>query len=119
MVPYCYLPLADPKTDIRLMELLPGDARDTVRIKIFLAPLKPQTPRGQRLPLQAVRDQLPPGWNAHETLQGRFLFFSSTVGHTWAPQNSDTQNTIDEVAPSQEDGAQEPAFEALSYVWGS
>jgi hypothetical protein len=113
-VPYSYLPLADPNTDIRLMVLLPGDSGDPIRVEIFHAPLKPQTQRRPRLTLQEIRDKLPPGWGAHETLQGTFLFFKPTVGYTWTPPDPDMK-----MPPNQEDCAQEPAFEALSYQWGS
>lgn len=62
-----------------------------------------------------MRATLPPGWEVHETLEGRYLFQEKSSGHTsWVHPDAEFARHHYEWWP----GAH-PSYEAISYVWGS
>ena len=66
---YEYSPLPDPTRDVRLVELLPANFDDDVRIRIHYSTLTPP-PKGPgwREELHEVRKDLPKGWEVFQTV---------------------------------------------------
>jgi len=124
MAPYQYLPLTDGSVDIRLVTLLPGNFDDDIRLKISHAPLiRPVETIQQKMTLKELKKTIPPHCRVFENLEGRFIFQQEdedgygTNSWTHPDLNFDQQRYF----PSPDDSASrfEPAFEALSYCWGS
>ena len=117
---YCYTPLSDKATDIRLITLLPGNFDDPITIQIHHVPLiVPITRESKRLEISRLRETLPSGWRVYETLEGRYLFVSEeSWDYTWThPEESLDKSCYEPAAPSP--CITEPVYEALSYTWGS
>lgn len=117
---YTYSPLEKETQEIRLIKLLPGISNEPLHINLTATPLLlPQPKTLRRLSLVALRSTLPDGWEAHETLEGRYVFHCSQSDEvTWDHPDPDfdaelydTEREIDDQKPS-------PCYEALSYVWG-
>jgi len=115
---YQYSELADPAKDIRLLELLPGQYDDALRIRIIHETLVKKTAiANERMSLRELREVISPhGWTAYETLEGRFVFSDSQQDHHW-------ECPVLDIPPSrwqlQEDEHNyHPRYEALSYMWG-
>jgi hypothetical protein len=114
---YCYSPLANPTDDIRVLELLPGDFDDDVRIRIHHHTVTPPAPADDgRWSLAEIRDTVPDGWAVVENPEGRYLFASGKT-MTWEHPVAGVDRAQYELPDTPPRG--EPAFEALSYVWGS
>jgi hypothetical protein len=119
---YQHFPLADPLRDIRLVELLPAEFGDELRLRIFHAPLcEAATPEDNRLALAQLRKLLPEQWLVHTTVEGRYIFENHHhQGHgswQWACPAKDV-SPLSYLHPK--DGAEDlqPRYEALSYTWG-
>lgn len=66
---YEYCPLPDPQRDVRLVELLPADFDEDIRIRIHYATLMPPPEgEGMRVTLAEVVKDLPAGWEAFQTV---------------------------------------------------
>ncbi|KAK0641412.1 heterokaryon incompatibility protein-domain-containing protein [Cercophora newfieldiana] len=121
--PYVYTKLVEPATEIRLVTLLPSDVHDDpVRVSIGHHSLvEPSAPASasQRPTLIQVRKTTPKGWTAHETLDGRFVFHNrDRAVATWT--HPDPANSLQLCQEAEEPKAHAgPAYEALSYTWGS
>lgn len=117
---YQYMPLQDEQRDIRLFDLFPGDFDDELRISIYQSHL-PQPPTSEqryewdRLSLADLARTLPEGWEIHETLSGRYIFWQrSTNLTTWVhPDRQVTRESYEWWV-----GAR-PSYEAISYTWGT
>jgi len=122
--PYTYSKLDKAKQEIRLLSLQPSPSLDEpIRITITHVPfIVDDRELPARPKLDEVRRNLPYGWAACETLEGRLLFGHYHSGQnkwmsTWKCPEGQT-----ELLPYLHDAPNEtcePAFEALSYTWGS
>lgn len=122
---YRYSDLQDPKYDIRLVTILPGDGSEDLHVRIWhdrLETSRVDPPPG-RLSLEEPRESRPPGWNVTETLEGRYMFHRLDDSGDW-------QTTWDHWDPHVDKAAYAPLdpqrtvctsaqFHALSYVWGT
>ncbi|KAK0657837.1 heterokaryon incompatibility protein-domain-containing protein [Cercophora newfieldiana] len=121
--PYRYRPLANPGRDIRLLNLMPGQPEDPIRISIFHTTLsdEPQPKRPPtRLPIAEIKAKLPRRWKVEETIEGRYIFNGGrnrAKRWQWEFPNDDLDpslyNTSDDDIP-----CFQPHYEALSYTWG-
>ncbi|RYP36002.1 hypothetical protein DL767_003569 [Monosporascus sp. MG133] len=116
-----YKPLDPSTNDIRLVTILPGEFDDPIKIEISHAELVPPAhdDKPKRLSLKEIRETLPKGWKARETLEGRVIFSESVSSSiTWIhPDPTFSREAYDPVA--QEDDQPKLRYEALSYTWGS
>ncbi|KAF5543892.1 heterokaryon incompatibility protein [Fusarium mexicanum] len=122
--PYRYRALESP-LHIRLIHLMPGELDEDIRLRISHELLRqPEQPRSLRLPRKYLQRTLPPGWQVFETIEGRFIFRSESDDasseengpiHTWRHPDPTIDPALYEL-PSLHPA--QPAFEALSYVWG-
>ncbi|KAJ4390436.1 hypothetical protein N0V85_007218 [Neurospora sp. IMI 360204] len=124
MASYHYLPLAEPKKDIRLIDLLPGHRADDIIVSIRHASLTPSPPKKAVNPsLKELEKTLPPGWWARENLEGRRLFIRPIAPYNWFATWKHPDAMFG--PESQEEDAVESSptcsldYDALSYVWGS
>jgi hypothetical protein len=113
-----YSPLRDPERDIRLVELLPGECEDDIRVNIhqatLSAPAKKETPR---MSVTQVQQTLPPGWRVTETNIGKYIFDTYDDGCTqWTHPDPNFDHYKYALGP---ENITEPKFEAISYAWGS
>lgn len=122
---YVYSPLADPRLDIRLLELQPGAYDDEIHIVIYHTALDPSSKKQQpdRISLEEVRRSLPNEWRAYETYDHRYVFCTGhgeSVRTAWEHPDPGYQGAVSHHGFEYDDLHEEwPAFEALSYVWGS
>ncbi|KAI9780886.1 MAG: hypothetical protein M1839_006513 [Geoglossum umbratile] len=107
---------------IRLLDLHPGNEQDEIRFTLKHVPLvAPSRVERKRLTTSDLQNTLPPGWVTEETSQYhyRFIFEDANENTTWVHPAPDCDPSLwqelEELPPS---GFQ-PAFEALSYTWGS
>ncbi|RYO91805.1 hypothetical protein DL764_008230 [Monosporascus ibericus] len=118
---YQYNPLNPSTNDIRLVTILPGEVDDPIKVEITHAELVPPAHDNnpKRLSLKEIRETLPEDWSAHETLEGRVIFWDSVDSYsTWThPDPTYSREAYDPV--SREDGQPKLRYEALSYTWGS
>lgn len=119
---YQYTPLQDASRDIRLVELLPGNHEDVIKIAIHHVSLMEtdKTLKGDlRSSLEELQATLPPNWEVFRNLQGRIIFANkdddSETSWTHPSPHFDMSNY--ELAPKE--NTFEPKYEAISYVWGS
>jgi hypothetical protein len=131
---YEYSPLREPERDARLVELLPGQFDDDVRIRIHHVTLTPPPEGGGwRVDLAQVRSDLPSGWEAFQTMSEfaicdvvglyrtqlvdrRYFFRNMETGKVqWEHPNPNFHRRKYELPPK--DGSF-PPYETLSYVWG-
>lgn len=120
---YAYSPLSDPARNIRVIELLPGNHNDDVRIRIKEVTLEgpnAQEPSG-RLLLEELRATIPQDTNCRvrETTDGRFFFTFKRDGkrlRSWIHPSPNFDRTKYFFPEPVRHG--EPMFEALSYAWG-
>jgi hypothetical protein len=121
---YVYSKLDDANCEIRLVTLLPSpNFEDPIRITISHVLLDPPsyTPKPP-VDEKAIKRELPEGWEAVETLEGRVLyqyFDDKDIRRTTWTHPTPHRNTIP--IPSEPDDCPsfEPTYEALSYTWGS
>ncbi|KAI1410744.1 HET-domain-containing protein [Hypoxylon sp. FL1857] len=124
MIRYKYTPLESPSRDIRLVTILPGKFDDPIRVKITHAQLDPpvQEDKPKRMSLKEIRQTLPEGCKAYETLEGRVIFNTRNEDGRWRttwshPDPSFPRDKYDPV--DQGDAQSKLNYEALSYTWGS
>jgi hypothetical protein len=114
---YTFSSLANPSTDIRLVTILPGESADDICVRIddarLIVPAQHESPTAMtRVDVQRT---LPRNWNARQTTGGDFIFLNRAAGiNTW--HHPDPQ--LDLRHGNRPETTFEPAFEALSYVWG-
>lgn len=116
---YDYSPLQDVEKDIRIVELLPGEFDDGVRVKLHhVSLLEPPDVADTRMTMSQLEATLPKGWFLARTLQGRYMFWSEeeTTNHWQHPDSKIDKETYQ--LPTHHD-ILETQYEALSYVWGS
>ncbi|KAI0386421.1 HET-domain-containing protein [Hypomontagnella monticulosa] len=117
---YKYVSLDPSSNDIRLVTILPGKFKDPIWIKITRAPLVPPIHESgpKRLSLKEIRNSLPKDWNAHETFEGRIVFWNDEEDcSSWS--HPDPTFPRDAYDPQGTGGGQsQMKYEALSYVWG-
>ncbi|KAI0113643.1 HET-domain-containing protein [Nemania sp. FL0031] len=122
MEEYQYDPLQNPKQDIRLVTIFPGEFNNPIQIQIARHQLVEHKIESHppRFSLQELQQRLPEGWDIGETLEGRYIFEEPDSGlTTWTHPDP----TIDPACYRPEEDARgyraEPTYEALSYTWGS
>ncbi|KAH7066448.1 heterokaryon incompatibility protein-domain-containing protein [Paraphoma chrysanthemicola] len=117
---YQYTPLDTSTGEIRLLELHPGAFDDPINISIFAVPFA--APQREFVPLdriEAIRQSLPPGWLAFETIDDRVIFYDQTQRTTtWKHPDPQAAHTAHENHQKASDMTI-PHFEALSYTWGA
>ena len=125
MATYHYFLLADPKKDIRLIELLPGDRADDIVVSIRHASLTPPPPlrKSKRPSLKELEKTLPPGWLVGENLEGRRLCIRPVALHNWHTTWKHPDAMFGSELQEEETGDASSEcsldYDALSYVWGS
>ena len=117
-----YEELDDDSRQIRLLDLHPGTSRDEIRFTLRHVLLDvPKHVQRKRLTTAKLQQTLPSGWVAEETAQYhyRFIFEDAEENTRWSHPVADCDSRLwhelEELPPA---GFQ-PAFEALSYSWGS
>lgn len=119
---YTYQHLDESKNEIRLVTILPGNYDDPLEITlkhVSLNPLPLQLPP-TTLSLSQLEETMPPGWSVHETVEGRMLFEGPDRTTTWVHPCPHVKPTAYDITQQQIHEAEDtPAFEALSYTWGS
>ena len=117
-----YVGLDDDPRQIRLLDLHPGIPQDEIRFTLRHVRLAvPKIVERKRLTKTELQQTLPPGWVAAETSQYRYRFLfedveeNTTWTHPVASCDPLSWQELGELPPA---GFQ-PAFEALSYTWGS
>ncbi|KAM7206030.1 Heterokaryon incompatibility protein (HET) domain containing protein [Rhypophila sp. PSN 637] len=124
---YQYRPLNNPRRDVRLLRLLPGNPDEPIRMSIFHITLgnepKPKQQQQARMTLSELRAKLPEDWWADETLDGCYVFVHQRddQDRSWASQWQCPIKDIqeNEYCLSDDDtSCFEPQYEALSYTWG-
>ena len=120
---YHYKPLDSSNGEIRLVTLLPGEFDDDLHACLDSVVLRPsglEKPAYDRMSLEDLRQTLPADWNVHETLEGRYIFdifdLDSTSWDHPDPGFDRARYELPLPGPRSNGG---PAYEALSYVWGS
>ncbi|KAF7547280.1 hypothetical protein G7Z17_g7844 [Cylindrodendrum hubeiense] len=139
--PYKHTPLSSPD-EIRLLHLLPGKFGDEIRMQISHVLLKqPEEQKSTRLSRSELQKTVSSGWEVFETPEGRYLFCydpeddSNAEGSvegsadddedgeefqtTWIHPDPKMDPSVYDLEPDSEIWAREPAFDCLSYVWGS
>jgi hypothetical protein len=121
---YVYKELDQTKREIRLLTLLPSrKLDDPIRIRLSHVPFDPPpfVPRAA-LDVEAVERELPHGWQAFETIEGQAIFGyfdEEGIGRTtWRHPTLERSESMEYSTPDDCPSFQ-PAFEALSYAWGS
>lgn len=117
--PYEYLPFQDARRDIRIVELLPGQFDDSVRVLIHHAPLvqRPDV-ADTRMTVTELAKTLPSGWKVASNLERRY-FFRNIKEKTTSWEHPDPRVDKATYDLPTRDESLDPQFEALSYVWGS
>ncbi|GAB1314452.1 Heterokaryon incompatibility protein 6, OR allele [Madurella fahalii] len=117
---YTYSPLKKETREIRLIKLLPGISDQPLYVNLTAAPLPPPQPEtSRRLTLGALRSTLPDGWEAHETLEGRYVFHCSQSEEVvWKHPDPAFDSALYDVELEIDGQKCLPCYEALSYVWG-
>ncbi|KAF2490269.1 HET-domain-containing protein [Lophium mytilinum] len=119
--PYRYVRL-DPETEeIRLIRLLPGKGKEPIRFELFHVPLRiPEERPTDRMSLKELRNTLPPGYKAFETVDNEYIFWSAdTDSSSWVHPDSDLHPSRYAQLPEVPGLDFRPRYEALSYAWGS
>ncbi|KAI1269257.1 HET-domain-containing protein [Xylariaceae sp. FL1019] len=118
-----YKSLEDPTTSIRLLTLFAGVGDELLRGKISHATLvAPPGDKSEPKPkkLKDIRNTLPAGWVAHETLDERIIFWNMRNGSTsWTHPDPDVSPLQYDLRPAMQDASPNAPYEALSYAWGS
>jgi hypothetical protein len=121
---YVYKELEQTRREIRLLTLLPSrELDDPIRIRLSHVPFDPPpfVPRAA-LDVRDVKRELPHGWFVDETIEGQAIFNyddeDGALRTTWAHPNPESSKSMEYSTPDDCPSFQ-PAFEALSYAWGS
>lgn len=116
---YKYLPLVNNSTNIRVLNLLPGDKNDDLQLQFLLTTLPNSRPYKQdiRTSLEVTRKSLPNAWVVREALDGRLIFHNKETDETsWAHPDVNIDSTL--WKPNCVQSEFEPDYDSLSYVWG-
>jgi len=115
-----YLSLPGQNNHIRLLDLLPGNFEDSITIRIRNVTLAiPNELESKRMDLDQLKESLPSGWRAYETIEGKFIFVDEGNGEPhWIHPNADIDRSLYEL-PAFSPRVATPSYEALSYTWGS
>ncbi|KFY12305.1 hypothetical protein V492_03959 [Pseudogymnoascus sp. VKM F-4246] len=121
---YAYSTLRNPDTDIRLLEIQPGEPGDDIRIRITYSALQDEdqrkpTQQPTRATVQQLKATLPEGFNVAEVLDGRYVFINDEPDAENPTSWDHPDPTVDRKLyerPVQADP--DPRYEALSYTWG-
>ncbi|KAK0648465.1 heterokaryon incompatibility protein-domain-containing protein [Cercophora newfieldiana] len=106
-------------SDIRLLTILPGTHGDDIFIDITHVPLVARETANTSLwTLEELRDSLPRGWRAYETVGDRVIFEGPSGVVTWKHPVEGFE-TSHYIKPTELWDNFEPKYEALSYEWGS
>lgn len=115
---HSYTHLSQPDIDIRVIELLPGENEQEIRIKLHhiqLAARSSQSPERSRE--EDIQANLPSDWKVLKTIHGRFLFWDPNARQFgWNHPDPEfnqplyEEESLDEV---------QTEYEALSYTWGT
>jgi hypothetical protein len=117
-----YSELADPSRDIRVVELLPGEFNDAIRIMIRHRTLVEKTgPLSRQVGLKELQLALSgsPGWEVQQLRSGRYLFINNADGKVWETKWRHPNPDVDPSLVEMPVAHGEPTYEAVSYVWGS
>ncbi|KUJ13698.1 HET-domain-containing protein [Mollisia scopiformis] len=133
--PYTYTKLDESRQEIRLISVLPSDNHiDQVRLKILHVPFKIKEKKilWEKPDIDAINLTLPQDWVAHETIEGRVLFYCMEKEEddyptvTWqrpylyiADDEMEEVHFRDSNYMIRDADTFEPRFDALSYTWGS
>lgn len=121
---YGYSPLRNPETNIRLLEIQPGEPGDDIRIRIICSALRDadqreSTQQPLRATLQQIRATLPEGFDVGEALDGRYLFINEKPDADPPTSWDHPDPTVDrELYKLPVEADPDPRYEALSYTWG-
>ncbi|SPO00271.1 related to heterokaryon incompatibility protein [Cephalotrichum gorgonifer] len=119
---FIYRPLENPREDIRLLSLLPGGVDDPLQCIIRHTSL-PDLPPGivsGSYDISEIQKTLPEGWSATQTHEYRLMFeHEATETISWSHPDPQFDHTQFEPPPPPQPAGPVPAYEALSYVWGS
>lgn len=118
---YVYTKLGAEASEIRFLSLLPGQVRETLRISIFHASLVTATaPCDPRVSRKELAETLPPGWAAHQSIDGRFIFEHEASDDTsWVHPDRTVDRALYDGFALEDVPEAGSEFEALSYTWGS
>ncbi|KAF2162754.1 hypothetical protein M409DRAFT_69007 [Zasmidium cellare ATCC 36951] len=109
--------------EIRLLTLLPGSFEDSIRLQIRHVELTQPTERNvQRLSTAELQKTLPAGYYVFETnqYQFRYLFEKDDTEETsWSHPDESVDPVSYQPLLEIPGPDYEPAYEALSYTWGS
>lgn len=125
MATFQYSPLENPKSDIRLLELLPGSFDDDIHVKIHISSLvQPEATVVQRSSLSELKSTLPEHWHVLETIEGRYIFDfldekTQLSTSSWTHPDTNIQETLYNAWHDGRFPNLTPKYEALSYTWGS
>lgn len=119
---WAYQPLDQKAEEIRLIDLLPGEPDDAIRICIFHEMLLPSTPKKEpkEPSLGQIQGSLPGDWRVSKTISGRYLFMSfgeADEPNSWTHPDPEFDNSI-LVTDEELEIEYSPRYEALSYTWG-
>ncbi|KAL3595535.1 hypothetical protein FPOAC2_09876 [Fusarium poae] len=124
MASFQYRRLDEAANEIRVVTIWPGRFDDPVKIDITQCPLIPPSTQNEAglLPLKEINKTLlnDSPWEAFDTLESRILFINNDTDETsW----SHPDPLVDPCSYDRESvpkvHAAQPAYEALSYTWGS
>jgi hypothetical protein len=117
--PYKQLDLE--RGEIRLLVLQPGQFSDPIRASLrydFLA-IPDGEVREQKADMESLRTTLPPGWEVHQTFEGRVIFWNEKEQKSsWSHPDPAMAYTAPPARQPWRLYAGQPEFEALSYCWG-
>ena len=120
-MPFKYTPLDEHIKQIRLLTLHPADYDQKLQLSLRTVTLSnPGVIQRKRLTTNELQKTLPPDWVVEETAQYKYRYiFADTDETRWTHPDPEsdpaTWQDLEELPPS----GFEPAFEALSYSWGS
>ena len=124
MRPFMYNKLNKQAEEIRLVDLLPGDLDDPVRLQVhhfsLLLSKGRQRDDTPRISFAEVERSLPAAWSYYKNLEGRPFFGNRDTGEiSWEHPDPkfDKSLLVVEGLKEHKDGFVE--YEALSYVWGA
>lgn len=119
----CSIQNSHKSTEIRLLDLAPGNFTDTIRFCLWHTSLPPPAPsQRQRISLEELKTTLPRGWTAAETEQDRYRFIfeeDETENTSWTHPDPRIDPELWQPLEELSVEGYQPAYEALSYTWGA